>query len=174
MDRPTWGLAKTLGFVAGCFGVGGVFAAVMMLTTNMGWSVLAISLFVSGFVSAAGVHSARPRAERPIHVAWGSAFFVLALLWVFTEPAQPDTPELSYEVSRPPPVVSHPPGVFVAGHSWASPVVPQGLTVCEAAAVAAIMCVNAAAVTTCATASVLVRRCQEARATGAREFEQQG
>lgn len=84
MDRPTWGLAKTLGFVAGCFGVGGVFAAVMVLTTNMGWSVLTVSLFVSGFVSAAGVHSARPRAERPIHVAWGSAFFVLALHWVFT------------------------------------------------------------------------------------------
>lgn len=82
-ERPTWGLATTLGFVAACFGAGGAFAAVLVLTTDSGWAVLAPALFASGFVSAAGVHSARPKAERSVHVAWGSAFFALTLLWVF-------------------------------------------------------------------------------------------
>lgn len=81
-DQETWGRAKALGLAAACMGGACSYGAIRVFAMGADWSTLVGSFLAGGVCAAVAVSSVRPKAEKPVHVAWGSVFFVAALIWV--------------------------------------------------------------------------------------------
>lgn len=82
-DQETWGRPKALGLAVACTGAGCAYGAIRVFAMGADWSTLVGSFLAGGVGAAAAVCSVRPKAEKPVHVAWGSAFLVAALVWIF-------------------------------------------------------------------------------------------
>jgi len=81
-NQETWGRAKALGLAAACMGAGCSYGAIRVFAMGADWSTLVGSFLAAGVVGAVAVCSVRPKAEKPVHMAWGCAFFVATLVWL--------------------------------------------------------------------------------------------